>query len=60
MKHIAINWKTSAAGLATLFATVAHIISTKTVDATDFTGIMTGIGLVFAKDGNVTGGTVQQ
>lgn len=58
MKNIFKNWKTTLTGVGTIIAGV-------------FTGlhgnwsmavpqIIAGVGLIFAKDGNVTGGTTQQ
>lgn len=67
MKHFTINWKTTAAGGATILgalADVAHQFATGTWDGNrllaDATALVTGIGLIFAKDGNVTGGTTVQ
>lgn len=61
MKSVTKNWKTTAAGLigvVTLFALSQHWITQQT--ATDI-GLLAGsLGLVAAKDGNVTGGTNQQ
>jgi hypothetical protein len=60
-----INWKTSLAGVAAIMGAVGSVItmfSTGHWDGAqlllDWTGLSTGIGLIFAKDGNVTGGTV--
>jgi hypothetical protein len=63
MNFIATNWKTTAAGVATiglgLLSSVAGVkIPGFTMDAG--AAIITGLGLVMAKDGNVTGGTVKQ
>ena len=60
MKSIAINWKTSATGIAAVLGAIAHMLTTRTIGAEDITAIFTGVGLIFAKDGNVTGGTVSQ
>jgi hypothetical protein len=53
------NWKTSLMGIAIIIAGVYVFISTK-----DYTqagiAIAAGIGLLNAKDDNVTGGTVSQ
>jgi len=67
MKSFAVNWKTTGAGVAGILSAAADIINqlvTGNPDANhlmvDVTGIITALGLIFAKDGNVTGGTVQQ
>ena len=57
------NWKTTTAGLATIFAAVAHALtSLSTGDLNmmwlDLMGIAAGIQGLVAKDNNVTGGTV--
>lgn len=64
---IMINWKTSAAGVAMLLGAVTDVftqLSTGHWDGTrlmaDWTALTGGIGLLFAKDMNVTGGTVVQ
>ncbi|SDR00253.1 hypothetical protein SAMN05519103_00368 [Rhizobiales bacterium GAS113] len=61
------NWKTTAAGLAAVFgglATITHAVATSPLDPTAIysgvTSIAAGIGLLAAKDGNVTGGSVKQ
>lgn len=67
MKNFAINWKTTAAGagsICTGLGLILHAIAGKTVDMTQVSAgiaaIMAGAGLIFAKDGNVTGGTKPQ
>jgi hypothetical protein len=65
MKNFATNWKTTlgggltaALGLASLFGVS---IGAQPIDPTTALGMVTGgIGLIFAKDGNVTGGSVKQ
>jgi hypothetical protein len=65
MQNFATNWKTSlgggitaAIGLASLFGVK---IGAQPLDPTTALGMITGgIGLIFAKDGNVTGGSVPQ
>lgn len=59
------NWKTSAAGLATILTAAAHLLTA--LASGDFSALATDIPLVlaglvglFAKDSNVTGGTVKQ
>lgn len=45
------NWKTTAAGLSTILAVVAKVISTGQVDwQVDGPAIITAIGLIVAKD----------
>ena len=59
---MAVNWKTTASGAAAILAVVADLATSygtgrpPNIEA-DLAGFMTGIGLLFAKDGNVTGGT---
>lgn len=50
------NWKTLFTGLATIGTAVLHAVTTGVLDAMTVTQIITGIGLVFSKDFNVTGG----
>lgn len=60
------NKKTSFSGLAMLLAGVADIMHGISTDASminwqaDIIAISGGVGLLLAKDGNVTGGTVLQ
>jgi hypothetical protein len=62
------NWQTSGAGIGTLLAAVASIVSSVSQghvpDGAQVSilmmGIATGIGLLRAKDQNVTGGSVAQ
>ncbi|MCC6366865.1 MAG: hypothetical protein IT165_25365 [Bryobacterales bacterium] len=51
------NWKTTAAGLLNLALVVLTLLqdSGKATDPTTIGGIVTGIGLIFAKDGDKTG-----
>lgn len=53
------NWKTSIVGLALIIAGIVVFVQTK-----DYTqagaAILVGAGFFFAKDNNVTGGTVAQ
>lgn len=53
------NWKTTLAGVSMLLSGIVLIVSEKNY-ASGVTAIIAGIGLVFAKDGNVTGGTTPQ
>jgi hypothetical protein len=65
MQNFATNWKTTlgggftaALGLASLFGVS---IGGQPIDPTTALGMITGgIGLIFAKDANVTGGSVKQ
>lgn len=61
MKSLTKNWKTTAAGLIGLLTVGAlsqHWITPETAAA--IATLSTSLGLVVAKDGNVTGGTKQQ
>lgn len=59
------NWKTTAAGLATVLTAGGHLLTG--IVAGDFSSlgtdgpiILAGLIGLFAKDNNVTGGTVRQ
>lgn len=55
------NWKTTVAGVAVALIallTYTHILTAE--QATAIMGALTSLGLVAAKDSNVTGGTTQQ
>lgn len=55
------NWKTTLAGLFILLGIVGKDLQKGTVDpATDFAGVSGAVGLIMAKDHNVTGGTEAQ
>jgi len=61
------NWKTTTAGvmaIATSVIALYYAWQNKAVTAevvlAAIAGVMTGIGLLTAKDNNVTGGTTQQ
>lgn len=55
------NWRTSLAGIAAIFAVLVKVIQTGSVDwGTDAPAVMAGVGLIVAKDSNVTGGTIRQ
>jgi hypothetical protein len=66
MKSLLANWKTTVGGLLTAGIGVASLFGVKLVGAatvdpqTALSMIIGGVTLLFAKDGNVTGGTVQQ
>ncbi len=54
------SWKTTLAGVAAIMSIVTKIVTTGAIDwQTDAPAIMAGIGLIAAKDGNVTGGTTR-
>lgn len=54
------NWKTSVTGILAIIGAVWHAYTTGTVGGEDIATVLTGVGLIFAKDLNVTGGTKQQ
>lgn len=55
------NWRTTLAGVAAIIGIAAKVATTGHFDlALDGPAIAAGIGLIAAKDSNVTGGTVQQ
>ena len=56
------NWKTTLAGLATIMIPLLNQIIPVLPPpwATIASGVAAGVGLLFAKDMNVTGGTVKQ
>ena len=66
MKSFFANWKTTMAGIgmiATGLSGLLHAVNPEVPGpdlSTSFASILAGVGLLFAKDGNVTGGTVQQ
>ena len=61
------SWKTTSTGIVMiaggitrlLFAIKSGNFSEEAI-MTTITAVLTGIGLIFAKDNNVTGGSVQQ
>ena len=55
------NWKTTLAGVAAILSVITKVVTTGGIDwQTDAPAIMAGIGLIAAKDSNVTGGTTRQ
>ena len=59
------NWKTTASGVAAILVALGDIAAALSHGnvpnvTADFAAITAGIGLIAAKDGNVTGGTVHQ
>jgi len=57
MSNMLKNWKTSAAGALMILTGIGSLAGVKTgVDPNAaITSIVAGFGLLFAKDGNVTG-----
>lgn len=66
MKSFLTNWKTTFGGLTTMLLGVLSLFGVKVVGAgaidpqTALGMIASGFALIFAKDGNVTGGTTPQ
>lgn len=67
MGNLVISWKTSAAGVAMIFGGIGDVLtqlSTGHWDGArlmaDWTALTGGLGFLFAKDANVTGGTTVQ
>lgn len=54
------NWKTTVAGIAAVLGVVAKVVSSGHMDAADIGAFTAGVGLIMAKDHNVTGGNVEQ
>ena len=56
------NWKTTGAGVLMIITGIAGLLGIKggLDPSVAITSIMGGFGLIFAKDGNVTGGTTPQ
>lgn len=60
--NLLTNWKTTLAGITTILGAVALITKMLSTGAFDsntiglaFTQLLTGVGILFAKDVNVTG-----
>lgn len=65
MKNVFVNWKTTSTGILMVLAGLAGLFGIKTgavpmSPEAAVSSILGGLGLIFAKDGNVTGGTTQQ
>ena len=66
MKNFFSNWKTTVAGLTAIATGVSGILHAVYPEipgpdlSTAWASLVTGLGLLFAKDGNVTGGNVRQ
>lgn len=54
------NWKTTGTGIIGLITVIWNCITKKAVGPEDFAAATASIGLLLAKDSNVTGGTVVQ
>lgn len=59
------NWKTTLAGISALLVSMGALLHDVSIGdyskaVPELIGIVTGLGLLFAKDHNVTGGTVRQ
>jgi hypothetical protein len=51
------NWMTTVPGVLTLAMVLVQIWQTKTIDWAELQRALLGVGLIAAKDFNVTGGT---
>lgn len=54
------NWMTTIPGVLALVTVLFHAWQTKTVNWEELQGALIAIGLIAAKDFNVTGGTKNQ
>lgn len=54
------NWMTTIPGILTLIGVMFNAWQTKTVNIHEMQDALIGIGLIAAKDWNVTGGTKSQ
>lgn len=54
------NWKTTIPGVLALLAVISNAWQTKTINVEEIIAALIGVGLVQAKDWNVTGGTKEQ
>jgi len=52
------NWKTTLSGFGAIISGIALVVKGDIVGGV--TAVITGVGLVAAKDSNVTGGDVKQ
>jgi hypothetical protein len=50
MKHIVSNWKTTLLGIASI--AISIFVSKGKIDGQTGAGILTGVGLILAKDGS--------
>jgi hypothetical protein len=56
MSSILKNWMTTLPGIVTLIGVIYNAYQTKTIDWSHLQGALVAVGLVAAKDFNVTGG----
>lgn len=49
------NWKTTLAGIVAIIGAIAKMLNAGAVATEDIVAVVTGIGLIAAKDFNVTG-----
>lgn len=54
------NWMTTVPGILALLSVLWNAWQTKTINFADLQGALIGIGLIAAKDWNVTGGDRRQ
>ena len=54
------NWKTTLSGIASIIGGVALFVNHPEQIEAAFAAVSLGFGLIFAKDNNVTGGSVPQ
>lgn len=54
------NWMTTIPGILTLLGVMWNAWQTKTINIQEFQAALIGIGLIAAKDWNVTGGSKPQ
>ena len=54
------NWKTTLSGIASIIGGVALFVNHPDQIEAAFAAVSLGFGLIFAKDNNVTGGSVPQ
>lgn len=61
MKNFFTNWKTTSAGILLVIGSIVGVIFAPAITVPVImgaaTGVLGGVGLIFAKDGDVTGGT---
>jgi len=61
MKNFFTNWKTTSFGILAIVGGIVALVFAPAITAPiimgSATSIVTGVGLIFAKDGDVTGGT---
>jgi hypothetical protein len=60
MNNISVNWKTTLAGIGVIVPAIWDIVTAVVLKQpphfeADFSAIIAGIGLIFAKDASVTG-----